>query len=841
MRQVAVTLGLLAWAACGRGPTPDSKQIYEEAFADLLGDRLREARRRVEPHVAVERPDRDPSDARLRLLYAEILLAQGDVERAYEVTQQPLPEEEPWRQLELRRHVAAGDALLRLGRRGEAGPHLERARLLSRADDEAHVRFRYLLFTARFHARGEEWDLAETVYRQVIDESRQWNLPTYEVGGLAGLAVLMFARARFDEAVPVCEQTLSAARRAGAVRGEAVARGNLSIALANLGQFELAAGHRAEANGIFERIGDKENLERGHGSLGQLQWLSGDVDAAIDSFTRAYVLAEEIGARGDAALWAGNLAAAYVEKSAWDEAAKWNRLADAWKQKAGQEQSRAYNRQNDALVAAGRGRHEEAIALFQGLLDDPAVPTPLRWSSHAAIAESLAAVGKKALADRHFREALKLIEQTRSGLERPDFKIGFLSNLIRFYRAYVRFLLAHGEQERALEVADTSRSRLLTEITQSATLPGAGTASAFREIAARTGAVLLSYWLDPKESRVWVAGPRGISSIALAPADQITALVETYRRILASSARDPLLAGKAAGERLYRTLIEPVGEHLPRGARVIVVPDGPLHYLNFEALPVPGGEPRYWIEDVTLAVAPALGILTSARAASRRPERVLVIGDAIEADPRYPRLKFAGEEIAGIARRWPAGECRVVSGAAATPSIWAQENAVSWPLIHFAAHAEANSRSPLDSAIILSPDRGRYKLYARDFASQPLRADLVTISACSSAGVKSYAGEGLVGLAWVFLRGGANSVIAGLWDVNDRSTAVLMGHLYAGLAEGQTPLEALRGAKLSLLREGGLYSRPYHWAPFQLYTRVVRFGDRGAPGESARAAPTTRP
>ena len=94
--------------------------------------------------------------------------------------------------------------------------------------------------------------------------------------------------------------------------------------------------------------------------------------------------------------------------------------------------------------------------------------------------------------------------------------------------------------------------------------------------------------------------------------------------------------------------------------------------------------------------------------------------------------------------------------------------------MHFTAHAEANTESPLDSAVILSQDGSGYKLYARDILEQPLSADLVTISACRGAGERKYAGEGLVGFAWAFLRAGAQRVIAGLWDVDDRSTAALM-------------------------------------------------------------------
>jgi len=140
--------------------------------------------------------------------------------------------------------------------------------------------------------------------------------------------------------------------------------------------------------------------------------------------------------------------------------------------------------------------------------------------------------------------------------------------------------------------------------------------------------------------------------------------------------------------------------------------------------------------------------------------------------------------------------------------------------VHFAAHATANLESPLDSAVILSgPDAG-YKLYARDVADQTLAADLVTVSACRSAGERAYSGEGLVGFAWAFLRAGARRVVAGLWDVDDRWTAQLMDRMYAGVAAGEPPSRALREAKLDLLRGGGRGASPYAWGAFQLFTVV---------------------
>jgi CHAT domain-containing protein len=119
--------------------------------------------------------------------------------------------------------------------------------------------------------------------------------------------------------------------------------------------------------------------------------------------------------------------------------------------------------------------------------------------------------------------------------------------------------------------------------------------------------------------------------------------------------------------------------------------------------------------------------------------------------------------------------------------------------------------------VILSPAGETYKLYARNIVAHPLHANLVTISACNGAGTRAFSGEGLVGLSWAFLRAGAHNVIAALWEVNDRSTPQLMNALYGGLSKGQDPATALREAKLSFLRSGTVYAKPYYWAPFQLY------------------------
>ena len=119
--------------------------------------------------------------------------------------------------------------------------------------------------------------------------------------------------------------------------------------------------------------------------------------------------------------------------------------------------------------------------------------------------------------------------------------------------------------------------------------------------------------------------------------------------------------------------------------------------------------------------------------------------------------------------------------------------------------------------VVLSHQADPYKLYARDVIEIPIHADVVTLSACHSAGTRIYAGEGLIGFAWAFLQAGARDVVAGLWDVSDSSTEPLMDKFYAGIAVGNDPVTALRNAKLALLKGDVRFRKPFFWAPFQIY------------------------
>ena len=255
------------------------------------------------------------------------------------------------------------------------------------------------------------------------------------------------------------------------------------------------------------------------------------------------------------------------------------------------------------------------------------------------------------------------------------------------------------------------------------------------------------------------------------------------------------------------------------------------------------GKLHYLVEDYTVLEAPSLDLLAHGGAglAEAGPEKtdakeksLLLMGNAAAADPDFPPLPLFGAEMKRVASHFGAGEEEILAGGQATPAAYAAANPENYAYIHFVSHATASRTSPLDSAIILSNPAASnaagsagdgaspvsaYKLYAREIVEHPLEARLVTISACYGSGTRAYAGEGLVGLSWAFLRAGARQVVAALWEVTDESTPRLMDGLYAGIAAGRKPAEALREAKLKMLHSGTEFREPFYWAPFVIYSR----------------------
>jgi len=189
--------------------------------------------------------------------------------------------------------------------------------------------------------------------------------------------------------------------------------------------------------------------------------------------------------------------------------------------------------------------------------------------------------------------------------------------------------------------------------------------------------------------------------------------------------------------------------------------------------------------------------------------------------PEFARLRFSRMEAADIARMAdPAQTLQALDFDASRETALSPELG-DYRLVHFATHSILDNQHPEFSGVVLSlvdrsgrPQNGFLRLY--DIYNLRLGADLVVLSACSTALGEEVKGEGLIGLTRGFLFAGAPRVVATLWEIDDRTTREAMKLFYEGmLARGERPAAALRAAQLALWKSKG-WDAPYYWAAFTM-------------------------
>ncbi|PWT97837.1 MAG: hypothetical protein C5B51_30480 [Terriglobia bacterium] len=525
--------------------------------------------------------------------------------------------------------------------------------------------------------------------------------------------------------------------------------------------------------------------------------------------------------------WLDNLALALIEQGKWAEAERVNSEVLELENHIDGSPGLAMALVNQGRIETSKGNYETAEKTLRQVAESQSGDSSFALDAYSALADLDARQAKPDEVKRQFEAATALADRVRDRLREDENKITYLASLTNVHRKYVDFLMDRGDEEGAFAAAESSRARLLRERLD---LPGSKVRSyelAKYKAAARAGeTTFLAYWIGPERSYLWAVSASRFATYRLPGEAEIRRLVERHQRAIERGG-SPRADDRAAGEKLFHLLVpEPLRQD---GGSYLIVPDGPLYALNFETLPVGGIRPHFWIEDATVAVAPSLDLLLGREAKPIKRRSVLLVGDAAEWNPEFPKLLHARQEMEGIGQLFPAVERKILSGAEATPVAYQRSKPENYTFIHFSAHATANKNSPFDSAIILSREKGlptaKGRLSVKEVLSNRVTAELVTISACHSAGARTYAGEGLVGFAWAFLQSGAQSVIAGIWDVSDYSSPLLMLDLYAGLAGSKDPAEALRAAKLRLIA-GGKYADPYYWGALQLYEGALYPGAR---------------
>jgi CHAT domain-containing protein len=824
------SIPLVGMLAGCHGSSAQPEALFQSAYGEYLHGNLDAA------HARAEQAAREFSTAgserasqwalKFRLLDAQVLLTQGHPADAFALLACAGASVPTQGDSAIKWHVLCGLAHSRLDRIEESERELRAARQLA---ESTHSSLIAEVLRAEGLVAGHSGHLDQA------REKFKSSLAAFSAGGdllvkahdLVDLGFNSLQNKRYAEALGWSERAAEFAGSIQARRPLEMALGNAGWAYQNLGDFERALAHFQDAEHHAQEIGMTTHRVSWLQDVGLAEYQLGNLAEARKYDEEALQSALTLPAKPNIDQIVSietNLALLLFEQAQYDAARRYINAAVFAARNSKDDDVVAYTRFLQGLLASRQGTGEEAEGMLTSareLAKDP----DLRTDIEHAMAKLYSGAGQSEQAQLWYRRAIQTFEDKRSTVNGGALRLSAFSYGEAVYRDYADLLIGTNNPIDALQLLDRSRSRTLEE-----GLEFDGGQSHVndkpvgdpRAVARNLQASILFYSLGPDQSHLWVVTPEETRLFALPPQKKIQELVKKHQTDIQQS-NDPLSSSNPPALALYEALIEPAAAMIPAGSKVFIIPDGVLHGINFETLVVPAAEGRrYWIEDVTVTTASSIRMLSGSKSATvtTTAKNLLLIGDPLPPRGDFAPLPDAAKEILQVRQHFQPDSQIVLAQAQAIPAAYAASNPGEFRYIHFAAHGTASLLSPLDSAVVLSPSPKEpedFKLYARDIVQHPLNATLVTISACYGSGVRTYAGEGLVGLAWAFLGAGAHNVVAALWQVADAASPLLMDRLYSELQAGKAPDEALRAAKLSLIHSSRIYRKPLFWGAFQLY------------------------
>ena len=660
-----------------------------------------------------------------------------------------------------------GNLLAHLGDIPTAEKDFRRAIDLARAIGHPRGVTANMMALADLEWRRQRFEQAAALYRQAFERARDANDRATMAKSLVELALTLSDQGRPEEAFPQAQKALDIARQTGASPLEAQALYVLGELARKGGDPKKALEHYAAGEQLVETTDNPElgwQLEYGNGQA--LEALQRD-EEAVAVYRRAVEIIESVTSQlREERFQAGYLQDKYqVYVSLVRLLLKMGKTGEAflYSEKL---RARSYERLlNQSLPLGGDEVEVELRSRIRQL--------------------------RRAIEDEN---AKPLVE-----LKRQKVQV-FTSELASAERLYQDLLDDHRRTRpsdpvaRALAVPSSDRVRTM--------LPAE--------------AALVAYVVG-EESVVIFVLTRDNEHATTVPvrARDLRAKIELLRDLTAPGRGSDWVR---PAESLRQILIAPVEQigWLKGITKLYLVPNAVLNYLPYAALARPDGEGvRLLVQDYVLAYLPAASALVYGPDQGDSERTLLALA------PERSRLRFAPQEARSISALFP-DRSLLLLGRSATKGAFKRQ-ASQFRLIHLATHGFFDKFNPVFSGIALEPeagDDGRLEVY--EIMRLRLRARLVTLSACDTALGSGYfdeypAGDDFVGLTRAFLYAGSSAVLASLWEVNDRSTMLIMNGFYRSLRETNSA-EALAKAQRAMLASGGRYSRPYYWAPFIVLT-----------------------
>jgi len=291
----------------------------------------------------------------------------------------------------------------------------------------------------------------------------------------------------------------------------------------------------------------------------------------------------------------------------------------------------------------------------------------------------------------------------------------------------------------------------------------------------------------------------------------------------------------------YQKLLAPALEKTPEVKELIIVPDGLLGHLPFEAflMSKPDGNAalndlHFLIKEYKVSYAYSANLLlNNAQGQKQTSQGILAMGATYDID-RKSNFKFPKSRDAKTRalRTTLKPLSAVISEVEALESIFEgayyygkdanektfKEEASNYAILHLAMHGLLNEKHPILSSLAFTENGDEKEdnfLQAFEISQMQLNSKLVVLSACETGYGKFQQGEGVMSLARSFMYAGVPAMVVSMWQVNDASTSIIMKVFYKNLSEGMDKAEALRQAKLNYIGLArGIAAHPAFWAPF---------------------------
>ncbi|MBS1830665.1 MAG: CHAT domain-containing protein [Acidobacteria bacterium] len=762
---------LLAFTGCG-GAGPKSCAVEAESL------RLYESGELVKARDLLLRAWQNPDAScrwRLKMLLADVYVLLRKKEEALQLlNSEPLPN-------------AVADAIryrfhLANGYIQERPEDLLQAMDIAAAAKNARWEVDAVLRLANLANRRGEADAAETYYSRAVAVAEQHADQRAAADAYVSHGFFLLRQERLGQAERALHKALLIAEKNNLPLVVSRCRGNLGSLYLHWGDYARALDLITRAEEAARLQGQTRDQIRMLLSLGNIQYLLGQHAVARNYFEQSLQLVRAGKDADTEAMILFNLSLANIELGNLADAEKQSEACYRLRLAAKQPNAAPLYRFTQARILRARGNLDAAASLLTQQLPQGRLLPWLSWSIHAEMAAIEEKRGHDSAADGHYHQAIRILHEARQEISSAASQFSFISENIGLHQQYIRFLSARGKPEAALRVADWSRAA-----TGAARQMPAFTLAQISAVCRTRKETLIAFALGSRESYGWIVTPTRTQFAILPEEAKIRTAVERWEREMDAPQRET-----AAAAALYDMLFAPLLRPGERAGVTVLAADGVLHRINPEALWT--GE-KYWIEDGSVARISSIAAFVRNAPPRVVPRKLLIVGDPVPSSKDFPVLPGAAAEIEAVSRYFQA---TVLSGEAATPRAYRAAKPENYGYLHFATHSVPNAFDPMESMLVLSPAPGGSHLTARQIAAQPIRARLVTLASCRSAGDRLSA-AGLLGLGFAFLEAGADSVIASLWDVADESAGPFSRNLYQALDGGATVEASARSAKLALL------------------------------------------